>query len=71
VCAVDGPAGDARAPKARQVGVRARHHELPPSKGLTARKSTKTARYRYTRREGQFHWHNMHGNSIHKSTSSW
>ena len=27
-------------------------------------------RYRYTTREGQFYWQNVHGNSIQKSTSS-
>ena|SRR5438132_11234397 len=32
---------------------------------------TVSARYRYMIRKGQFYRHNVHGNSVHKSMSSW
>jgi len=32
---------------------------------------TVSPRFQDTIGRGQFHWHNMHGNSVHKSTSSW
>ena len=32
---------------------------------------TKIARYRYTGHEGHLYRHNVHSNSVHKSTSSW
>jgi len=38
---------------------------------LTETESKNNPRYRYMIRKGQFYRHNVHGNSVHKSMSSW
>jgi hypothetical protein len=55
-----------------EIGVRIMPYPAPQEHPADKEGSpTVSARFRYTTREGQFYWQNMHGNSIQKSALRW